>query len=106
MVEDRELLVLGGLIQDSETDTETKVPLLGDIPLLGWLFRDDSRSTDQSVLMMFIRPTILRTSEDAREISTQRFDYLRGYQIEGERNSDASMSEEIFDMFDTENSQE
>lgn len=100
MVEDRELLVLGGLMQDQESDSEAKVPLLGDVPLLGWLFRDDSRSADQNVLMMFIRPTILRTSEDASAVSKQRYEYLRQYQTDTENEEDINMSEDIFEMFD------
>jgi len=82
MVEDGELLVLGGLMRDSQTDGKSKTPILGDIPLLGWLFRERSKAADQEVLMMFIRPTIIRTAEDAREVSTRKYDYLRQYQTD------------------------
>jgi general secretion pathway protein D len=65
-VNDGEILVLGGLIDDKLLQTDRRVPGLGRIPGLGWLFR--SRKTDRSKtnLMVFIRPTILRDSEDAR----------------------------------------
>ena len=101
MVEDQELLVLGGLMQDSETDTQTKVPILGDIPLLGLLFRGDSKSKGQDVLMMFIRPTIIRTSEDARGVSSKRFDYLREFHLD-ENDEAIDLRKEIFNIFESE----
>lgn len=106
MVEDQQLLILGGLMQDSERDSEVKIPLLGDIPLLGWLFRDDSNSARQSVLMMFIRPTILRTVEDAEAISAAKYDYLKEYKMLDREDEDINMSEDIFEIFDLESDQE
>jgi len=76
MIQDGELLILGGLIEDQSNNSASKVPLLGDIPLLGRLFRSSGRSDTQRVLMMFIRPTIIRTAEDARKLSTKKFDHL------------------------------
>ena len=52
------------------------MPLLGDIPLLGRLFRSTDNSTAQSVLMMFIRPTIIRSAEDARNLSDSKYKHL------------------------------
>ncbi len=77
MVGDGEVLILGGLINESSTDTETRVPFLGDIPFFGRLFRSTSSTGDQSVLMMFIRPTILENSFDANQATSKQFDYLR-----------------------------
>ena len=62
MIQDGELLILGGLIEDQSDNTASKVPLLGDIPLLGRLFKSSNKSESQSVLMMFIRPTIIRNA--------------------------------------------
>ena len=76
MVQDGELLVLGGLIEDTGKGSATRVPLLGDIPLLGRLFRSTAKSSKQRVTMMFIRPTILRSQEDARSVTKGRFDHL------------------------------
>ena len=76
LIQDGELLILGGLIEDQTGGTESKVPLLGDIPLLGRLFRSSNKEDSQSVLMMFIRPTIIRTAEDARNLSEAKYKHL------------------------------
>lgn len=76
LIQNGELLVLGGLIEDQIGGASSKVPLLGDIPLLGRLFRESSKTEDQSVLMMFIRPTIIRTAKDARELSEAKYRHL------------------------------
>ena len=76
LIQDGELLILGGLIEDQTGGTESKVPLLGDIPLLGRLFRSTTKDDSQSVLMMFIRPTIIRTAKDARELSEAKYKHL------------------------------
>ena len=80
MVNDGELLVLGGLIDESQSSIESKVPILGDIPYLGVLFRSTSKSSENKVLMVFIRPTILRNSGQASEISKRKYQMLRGSQ--------------------------
>ena len=76
LIQDGEMLILGGLIEDQTGGTATKVPLLGDIPLLGRLFRSTTKADSQSVLMMFIRPTIIRTAEDARKLSDSKYRHL------------------------------
>lgn len=76
LIQDGELLILGGLIEDQTDGSNTKVPLLGDIPLLGRLFSSTSNEDSQSVLMMFIRPTIIRTAKDARELSEAKYRHL------------------------------
>ena len=76
LIQDGELLILGGLIEDQTGGTSSKVPLLGDIPILGHLFRSTSKDDSQSVLMMFIRPTIIRTAEDARNLSEAKYKHL------------------------------
>jgi len=76
LIQDGELLILGGLIEDQTGGTSSKVPLLGDIPILGHLFRSTSKDDSQSVLMMFIRPTIIRTAEDARNLSEAKYRHL------------------------------
>ena len=87
MIEDGELLILGGLIEDTYTQSESKVPLLGDIPLLGRLFKSASKSKDKQVLMMFIRPTIIRNPEDAKNLSDERFQHLISRDLDGKKKS-------------------
>lgn len=79
-VDDGEILAIGGLLDENERKTLEKVPLLGDIPLLGELFKSRSRSKAKTNLMVFIRPTIVRSREDARRLSAQRYGYIRNEQ--------------------------
>ncbi len=81
MVGNGEFLVLGGLIDDSFSSSESKVPLLGDIPILGHLFRSSSKDNNQSVLMVFIRPTIMDSLTDRRGATEQRYRLLRDRQL-------------------------
>ena len=73
---DGEVIVLGGLISDDVVVTHSKVPLLGDIPFLGALFRSTSRDKVKRNLMVFLRPSIVRDMETAAEIRDSRFDVL------------------------------
>jgi general secretion pathway protein D len=80
LVDDGQIVVIGGLIQDSVRDGVEKVPLLGDIPLLGALFRYKSRSRVKTNLMVFLRPTVLRDAGRARSLTDARYDYILGEQ--------------------------
>jgi len=82
LVEDGEILVLGGLIDDTLRDQVSKVPLLGDIPLLGWLFRSHSTAKEKQNLMVFMRPSIMRSAADAAHQTNQKYNYLRAQQID------------------------
>ena len=77
LVEDRETIVLGGLIDDDVQESVKKVPFLGDIPLLGRLFKTTSISRTKRNLMVFLRPTIVRNSEDVRAISNRKYNYFQ-----------------------------
>jgi len=81
-VEDGQILVLGGLIEDSFRDRQEKVPLLGDIPLLGRLFRYDTTQKVKQNLMVFIHPAIIKDSVEAGEYTNRKYDYLRARQLE------------------------
>ena len=81
LVNDGQIIVLGGLIQDAVSGGISKVPLLGNIPLLGNLFRYDSRSRTKTNLMIFLRPTVLRDAERADSLTSDRYDYIRGEQF-------------------------
>ena len=76
-VDDGQIAVIGGLLDDNERRTLEKVPLLGDIPGLGQLFRSRAKTRTKTNLIIFIRPTILRTAEDARRLAEQRYGYVR-----------------------------
>jgi len=78
--DDGQITVIGGLLDDNERRTIEKIPLLGDIPGLGQLFRSRARQRTKTNLMVFIRPTILRTPEDSRAVTEQRYGYLRALQ--------------------------
>jgi general secretion pathway protein D len=76
-VDDGDIAVISGLLDDNERRTIQKIPLLGDIPALGNLFRSKAKSRTKTNLMIFIRPTILRTADDSRKLTEQRYGYLR-----------------------------
>lgn len=77
MVDTGDIIVLGGLMQDSYNEGVDKVPGLGDIPLLGALFRYENKQRRKTNLMVFLRPTIVRTPESARNVVMTRYDYMR-----------------------------
>lgn len=86
LVDDGEIVALGGLLDQSDRNTVSKVPLLGDIPIIGELFRHRSRSRDKTNLMVFIRPTIVRSTADAQAMSAGRWGYMRSQlPVMGER---------------------
>lgn len=72
VVPDRETIVIGGLIKDDYLKTENKVPFFGDIPLLGWLFKFQTRTIDKTNLMIFITPTIIREAEASDAMKNSR----------------------------------
>jgi len=82
LVEDGEILVLGGLIDDTMRDQVQKVPILGDLPLLGWLFRSHSTTKEKQNLMIFMRPKILRDKAAALYHTNEKYNFLRAQQIE------------------------
>src|SRR5690606_20042942 len=82
LVDDGAIVVLGGLLDQAERSSVDKVPLLGDIPILGSLFRSTARSKDKTNLMVFIRPTIVGGPEDAQRVTAPRYDYMRNSQLQ------------------------
>lgn len=82
LVHDGKILVLGGLIQDAWQKTQNKVPLLGDLPLVGALFRSDNKTLVKKNLMIFIRPKIIHIDEQGRELSTNKYNHMRIDQLE------------------------
>jgi len=80
VVDDGAILVLGGLIEDRFVTTRNKVPILGDIPFLGALFRSESRERRRTNLIVFLRPIVLRDADSASRLSLDRYDQIRGEQ--------------------------
>ncbi len=77
MVDDGNIIVLGGLIEDRITETINKVPLLGDIPVLGNLFKTQGREHKKTNLMVFLRPYVMRDGNAANTITNDRYEYIR-----------------------------
>ena len=80
LVDDGRIVVLGGLIQDDVQDGQDKVPLLGDIPVLGGLFRYDNRRRVKTNLMVFLRPYVLKDAESSAMLTDSRYGYIRDQQ--------------------------
>jgi general secretion pathway protein D len=81
LVDDGQIVVIGGLIQDQVKDGVEKIPGLGDLPLIGGLFRYNTRSRNKTNLMIFLRPTLLRDPQKANALSNNRYDYILGEQL-------------------------
>jgi len=80
VVDDGQIIVLGGLIEDSFTDGSNRVPVVGDVPVLGALFRYDNRRRIKTNLMVFLKPTVIRTAGAGASLTSDRYDYLMGEQ--------------------------
>jgi len=86
VVKDRQTMVIGGLIRDNVTSRTSKVPFLGDIPLLGWLFKSNTKRVEKTNLMIFITPHIIKTEDEAEELTKHKSDrqekFRRDYEID------------------------
>ena len=80
LVDDGSIVVLGGLLQDEYAGNQDKVPGLGDVPLLGGLFRSETRSRKKTNLMVFLRPVVLRDSRETATLALDRYDLMRATQ--------------------------
>jgi len=80
LVEDGSIVVLGGLLQDTYSGNNDRVPGLADIPILGALFRSESRSRSKTNLMVFLRPVVIRDANASDVLSTSRYEQMRGVQ--------------------------
>ena len=85
LIEDAGVVVLGGLIQDSGTRSEQRVPFLGRIPLIGLAFKTRSAQNTKTNLMVFIRPKILRDGTSAAIETNSKYNYMRDLQRSGDR---------------------
>lgn len=88
MVDDNEMIVLGGLIDDQMVETRDKVPGLGDIPGIGRLFRYDTARLEKRNLMVFLRPVIIRDSAVAESLTHSKYTYIRDQQVREQNRGD------------------
>ena len=80
LVDDGQIVVIGGLISDDTKSGNSQVPILGDIPFIGNLFKYQTRNRDKTNLMVFLRPTVLRDGKAANQLTGERYDYIRNEQ--------------------------
>lgn len=80
LVDDGQIIVLGGLIEDTESNSMEKVPGLGNLPIVGNLFRYQSKRRSKTNLMVFLRPTVIRSNEQSISVASDRYDYIRNAQ--------------------------
>ncbi|WP_455778437.1 type II secretion system secretin GspD, partial [Burkholderia stabilis] len=78
LADNGEIIVLGGLMQDNYQVSNSKVPLLGDIPWIGQLFRSESKQRQKTNLMVFLRPVIISDRSTAQAVTANRYDYIQG----------------------------
>ena len=97
-LKNNETAVIGGLTRASNTNTTTKIPILGDLPLVGWLFKNSQTEREQSNLIVFITPNIIRSAEEHRHILSQklkeRMDFIRKFT--GNKDPYAEITQEMF----------
>jgi general secretion pathway protein D len=78
LVQDGQLIVLGGLLSDSYSDSMEKTPWLADIPYLGWMFRYEGKARIKDNLMLFLRPYVIRTAEQSDALTNDRYEWTQG----------------------------
>ena len=81
VADDGQIMVLGGQMKDQYDGGQDKVPFLGDLPGVGGLFRSESRSRNKSVLLVFLRPVVLRDAQSASSVTLDRYDAIRAEQM-------------------------
>ena len=81
LADDGDIIVIGGLIEQGDTQVENKVPVLGDIPVLGNLFKTSGKQLTRTNLMVFIKPTIVRDQDDAADVTRRNYLYIRAEEL-------------------------
>jgi general secretion pathway protein D len=95
LVDDGDIIVLGGLLDQNERLQVDRVPGLGNIPVIGALFRNNTVDRDKRNLMVFIRPTIVRNTADAQNVTAPRYDYIRDLQLGSRPGAGSSLDDAV-----------
>jgi len=103
IAKDQQTILIGGLVRDNITLNESKVPLLGDIPLLGWLFRFQSRQVDKLNLLVFLTPTLVRDESDMVELNARKSADLGTLQRENRIEEPTRLKQEILEKLERPN---
>ncbi|MDQ8027380.1 MAG: type II secretion system secretin GspD [Brevundimonas sp.] len=97
VVDDGDIAVAGGLLDQNDRLAIDKVPGLGDVPVIGALFRSTSRQRGRTNLMVFLRPTIVRSTADAQQLAADRWGYMRNQQLANDPTREPSLDEMLRD---------
>ncbi len=81
LADDGEIIVIGGLIEQTDETINSKVPIAGDIPVVGNLFKSEGTTYNRTNLMVFIRPTIVRDRDDAQAVTSRNYRYIRAEEL-------------------------
>jgi general secretion pathway protein D len=103
IAKDQQTIVIGGLVRDNITISERKVPLLGDIPLLGWLFRFQSRQTEKLNLLVFLTPTLVRDEVDMVELNARKSAELGTLQRENRIEEPTRLKQDVIEKLERQN---
>jgi general secretion pathway protein D len=104
LADDGEIIVIGGLIERSNTVVNSKVPFAGDIPVVGNLFKSEAVNNGRTNLMVFIRPTIVRNADEARSVTSRNYRYIRAEELlrEGDAEGVSELDAFISSVLDVE----
>jgi len=103
IAKDRQTLVVGGLVRDNVTISERKVPLLGDIPFLGWLFKFQSRAVEKLNLLVFLTPTLVKDDSDVVELNTRKSAEVGTIQRDGRIEEPTRLKQEVLEKLERQN---
>ncbi len=101
IADDGEIIVLGGLIEQTRSVSQSKVPVLGDMPGIGPLFRSRGKANAKTNLMVFIRPSIVRNREDARLTTAQKYRYIKAQELMVNENDPSVLDKFVTDVLGT-----
>jgi general secretion pathway protein D len=103
IAKDGQTLVVGGLVRDNLTISERKVPLLGDIPLLGWLFRFQSRQAEKLNLLVFLTPTLVKDEMDMVDLNARKSNELNSFQRDNRIEEPTRLKQEVIEKLERRN---
>jgi general secretion pathway protein D len=103
IAKDQQTIVIGGLVRDNITISERKVPLLGDIPFLGWLFKFQSRQTEKLNLLVFLTPTLVRDEADMVELNARKSAELGTLQRENRIEEPTRLKQDVLEKLERQN---